>query len=102
MNNYQKVVFEKGVFYQVIHGLSIFGIGLLILIKPQFKNNVKWVIRFFSLGILFFSGSLYLLALKDVIELPSWFGVLTPIGGLSFILGWAFLFFVIPNNLEKK
>jgi uncharacterized membrane protein YgdD (TMEM256/DUF423 family) len=45
---------------------------------------------FFSLGILFFSGSLYLISAKEILNITqlSVLGPLTPIGGLFFILGW--------------
>lgn len=43
---------------------------------------------FALVGILLFSGSLYLLAVRSVLDIPSWLGVLTPLGGLCFLLAW--------------
>ena len=60
------------------------------------KSKGKWAKRAFwcfCTGIIFFSGSIYLLATRDLIGLVNyqWLGPITPIGGLFFILGWLFL-----------
>lgn len=81
--------FETGVRYQMYHVLALLVIGLASAIPP---NTKKWVFRFFCFGMLFFSGSIYLLALKE--QLPfsvSFLGPVTPIGGLLFIIGWGML-----------
>jgi len=78
--------FETGVRYQMYHVLALLVIGFTEKI-PQ--NTKKWIFRFFCCGMLFFSGSIYLLALKE--QLPfsvSFLGPVTPMGGLLFILGW--------------
>lgn len=80
--------FETGVRYQFIHSIGILIIGILYHIHPQ-----KLLLRaglFLFLGILFFSFSLYLLALKEILGISSWtfIGPITPIGGLFFIAGW--------------
>tara|TARA_A100000171_G_scaffold52542_1_gene71470 strand:+ start:9553 stop:9951 length:399 start_codon:yes stop_codon:yes gene_type:complete len=78
--------FETGVRYQMYHVLALLIVGFTSAIPSKTK---KWVFRFFCFGILFFSGSIYLLALKE--QLPfsvSFLGPITPIGGLLFILGW--------------
>ncbi len=59
----------------------------------RFKNNlIVSAYYFFTFGIVLFSGSLYLLACKDVLGLNPGFanviGPITPVGGLLFILGW--------------
>lgn len=79
-------VFEKGVEYQGLHALALIAVGLLMAQYGQ----AAWFVRAgiaFSLGIVLFSGSLYLLAITGV----GAFGVITPLGGSSFLLGWAFL-----------
>ena len=48
------------------------------------NNYFNLSIWFFILGIIFFSGSLYILAVTDI----KWLGAITPIGGIFFILGW--------------
>ncbi len=74
-------IWEKAVFYHFIHTLMLY---LLAQRKPV--PTGPWVC--FLIGIIFFSGSLYLLAVSNA----RWFGAITPIGGTSFLLGWAWLF----------
>lgn len=82
--------FEVGVRYQSYHSL---GILLLGAVFPALHFSVKWVYRFFLIGILFFSGSIYVLALQGLIgmDISKIVGPITPLGGLFLILGW-FLF----------
>lgn len=77
-------VFETGVRYQFIHGLALLMLGL----RPQGRGGA-WAGSFFAAGIVFFSGSLYLLALTGV---RPW-GAVAPIGGALFLAGWATLLF---------
>ena len=84
--------FETGVRYQFYHAFALLAAGL---IYKDFAN--KWVRnagKFFMLGIILFSGSLYVLTffVALVKPAPSWLGILTPFGGLAFIIGWIFLF----------
>ncbi len=78
--------FETGVRYQMYHVLALLMIGFTPVIPQQTK---KWVFRLFCFGMLFFSGSIYLLAFKE--QLPfsaSFLGPVTPVGGLLLIVGW--------------
>ena len=78
--------FETGVRYQMYHVIALLIIGFAGINSESTK---KWVFRFFLFGILFFSGSIYVLALKDVLLYSVKFlGPITPFGGLLFILGW--------------
>ncbi|MFC7357834.1 DUF423 domain-containing protein [Jejudonia soesokkakensis] len=78
--------FETGVRYQMYHCLALLVIGFVTVIP---KKSLLWTFRFFLFGILLFSGSIYLLALKDVLPFNvGWLGPITPIGGLFFIVGW--------------
>ena len=84
---------KTGVLYQVIHSLSIF---IVILLATIFKiDKVGAVINLFFIGILLFSGSIYLLTLNYIwqIDALKFLGPITPIGGLLFITGWFLLFF---------
>jgi uncharacterized membrane protein YgdD (TMEM256/DUF423 family) len=80
-------VFETGVRYHMYHALA------LILVALIMGRMSGWLIQTagwcFVAGILLFSGSLYALALSGVTIL----GVVTPIGGLAFLVGWACLAF---------
>lgn len=78
-------IFQTGVTYQLIHTLALFGVALLSLHLPG--RLVVWAGMLFCLGIVLFSGSLYLLTLTGVGKL----GIVTPFGGLAFLAGWACL-----------
>lgn len=83
-------IWQKGVEYQFYHTFAL----LYISTFARYKNKlIGFAFVFFTLGILLFSGSLYLLALKDAYQLSVQFlGPITPIGGLCFIIGWVCLF----------
>jgi|TARA_R110000796_G_scaffold232481_2_gene350796 uncharacterized membrane protein YgdD (TMEM256/DUF423 family) len=75
--------FQTGVQYQLWHTAALMGIALLLLRWPEatlFKSAGVLV----ALGILLFSGSLYVMALTGVTKL----GIITPFGGVAFLLGW--------------
>jgi len=78
-------VFETGVRYHLVHAMAMLIAGLS---AHWFSRRVflkaGWS---FFLGIFIFSGSLYALALTDTRTL----GMLTPLGGLAFLIGWGFL-----------
>ena len=76
-------VFQTGVSYHMYHSLAALAVGILSHIFPKVRL-LKLSAYSFLLGIVLFSGSLYLLALT---ELPM-IGLITPIGGALFILGW--------------
>lgn len=75
--------FETAVSYHFYHTLGLLGLGILALIKPEWKGLSLAAWGMF-LGILIFSGSLYILSLTGI----TWLGAITPIGGVGFILGW--------------
>ena len=80
--------FKTGAQYQFYHALAI---GFTTIIS-QFIDN-QWIKRVnwsFLLGIILFSGSLYILTLGKVLatEGVNWVGVITPLGGLFFLVGW--------------
>lgn len=81
---------HTGVEYQFYHVFAL----LYLSTFARYKNKLIGVSFIcFTLGIVLFSGSLYLLAIKDAYHLAVGFiGPITPIGGLCFIVGWASLF----------
>lgn len=90
--------FETGVRYQFYHAIGIFIVAILAFQKPSaWLNRAAWL---FIIGILFFSGSIYLLSCRDLLGISSWkwLGPITPIGGLLFIAGWASLIFSTINT----
>ncbi len=88
------IIFETGIRYQLMHALALILLSLYIqqnLSINIHSNGIKWSARFFLLGILCFSGSLYLLSLQSICSYPyaKLVGPITPLGGLFFMLGWA-------------
>jgi uncharacterized membrane protein YgdD (TMEM256/DUF423 family) len=76
-------VWQTAVDYQMWHALTLVLCALMGKTSPALRAAVS----FFAAGILLFSGSLYWLALGG----PGWLGPVTPLGGLSLMLGWIFL-----------
>mgnify|MGYP001423711753 CR=1 FL=1 len=83
-NNQTTNVYNKAVLYQMFHSIAILIIGLLEMYteKSIFLSGL-----FLTLGILIFSGSLYVLSITNL----KWIGAITPIGGLCFLIGWIIL-----------
>ncbi|MGF1739548.1 DUF423 domain-containing protein [Vibrio profundum] len=79
-------VFDTGVRYQFVHALAIIACAVLLQLKlPARAQKYFFVAAIcFIIGVLCFSGSLYALAMTNIY----WFGPITPIGGLLFMLGW--------------
>ncbi len=73
---------QTGVSYQMFHALALLIIGLWL--RQGGAKLLNWAAILFSLGVLTFSGSIYLLVLFQV----SWIGPITPLGGLLLIAGW--------------
>ena len=91
--------FNTGVRYQIYHTLALLILGLSAVIPLK---TMKWVYWSFLIGILLFSGSIYLLSFKELLSLNiSFIGMITPIGGLLFIWGWLCLGYgIIKLNNE--
>ena len=83
--------FETGVRYQFYHVIALFITG--ILYKDFTNNYLQWAGRLFCLGILLFSGSLYLLSFIELTDMTGlkWVGAITPLGGVCFIIAWLLL-----------
>lgn len=73
-------IWEKAVFYHFIHAVMLF----VLADRKPFPRVAWW--SFFA-GIMIFSGSLYLLAATNA----RWLGAVTPVGGVSFLVGWTCL-----------
>lgn len=85
--------FEIAVRYHYYHTFGIFIAILLAQNKPH--RLLNYAVWFFVIGIVCFSGSLYLLSCRELLGLNSWkwLGPITPIGGLLFMIGWALILF---------
>jgi uncharacterized membrane protein YgdD (TMEM256/DUF423 family) len=82
-------IWEKAVFYHALH-------TLVLLVLAQQPVVATGIVVSFLCGILLFSGSLYLLAVTNV----RWLGAITPLGGISFLIGWAWLFFTSSSKVH--
>jgi uncharacterized membrane protein YgdD (TMEM256/DUF423 family) len=85
--------YQTAVSYHFYHSLALLFLGILALIKPEWKS-LKFSTWSFLLGILVFSGSLYILSLSG----KTWWGAITPLGGVGFIFGWLGLFYSALRN----
>ena len=78
-------IYNKAVLYHMFHSIAILILGLINKIQPEIQLSMAgWS---FVFGIILFSGSLYILAITGIKSL----GMITPIGGVFFIIGWIFL-----------
>ena len=92
-------IFQTGIRYQFYHTFGLLTIGLLML---HISNNyLRIAAKCFIVGTICFSGSLYLLALREVVNFGFFtniLGPMTPIGGLILIVGWFYLFIGIGKR----
>ena len=92
--------FEIGVRYQIYHAFF-----LLFLAVQNFLTNskFKWIQYLTVFGVFLFSGSIYILALKDLLVFkPKFFVFLTPLGGTCLLMAWLILIINLLNNRNKK
>ncbi len=89
--------FETGVRYQIYHAFLLLFIGLM----PNLKEKVqRALLILITVGILLFSGSIYLLATNSMTNFDfKTIGFITPIGGLLLISAW---FWILVNFIGKK
>lgn len=89
--------FETGVKYQMYHALFLVLIGTINELSQKAKKTIYYLVVF---GVIFFSGSIYLLATNSLTAFDfKIIGFITPVGGLLLILAWSVLF---VNFLKKK
>jgi uncharacterized membrane protein YgdD (TMEM256/DUF423 family) len=105
ISNSQLDSYETALRYQLVHLLALLLTGLMTF---QYKKiSFKWVIRFFTCGILCFSGSIYMIIYlqHQAISIPRVLFLLTPLGGLCLTIGWitlaAFLYKGIAQQVEN-
>jgi len=92
----QLSTFETGVKYQMYHALFLLFVGLAS-ISEKAKKTIYYLV---VIGVIFFSGSIYLLATNDFTTFDfKTIGFVTPIGGLLLILAWGTL---LLNYFNKK
>ncbi len=84
-------VWETAVFYMALHGIALW----LNALAPTRDRFAAWC---FLIGLVIFSGSLFLLALTNI----RWLGAITPLGGITFLIGWARLAFGEKEKGQSK
>ena len=89
-------IYNTAVHYQMLHAMAIVIIGLGL----EHRASTWW--RFaawaFLVGILLFSGSLYIVATLGI----GWVGAITPIGGVAFLCGWALMILAFWRRLRTS
>lgn len=85
--------FEVGVRYQMYHALFLLFIGSFAFLSEK-ERFIIFILTIF--GVVLFSGSIYLLTTASITNIRAkWLGPITPIGGLSLISAWIYLFYAI-------
>ena len=94
LDAYSMSVYEKAVFYHLIHALGLLVVSFLPKTGTFSEFATSWVCGLLLAGIVIFSGSLYLLAITGNRSL----GAITPIGGVSFIAAWLVLAWFVMRH----
>jgi uncharacterized membrane protein YgdD (TMEM256/DUF423 family) len=87
---------KTGINYQMFHSIAIYIAGMMYRHYPNKK--ILWAAYCFVTGIILFSGSLYAIVLLKAADIPinSLIALLTPLGGISLVMGWLCMFMGIP------
>lgn len=95
LDDYGAGIWDTAVQYQMFHAAAILAIGILMSSKLFGKvPQLKWAAICMNVGIVFFSGSLYVLATSGIGK----FGAITPIGGVLFLTGWILVIVAAVKN----
>lgn len=82
----QLASYQTGVQYHLLHALGLLVVGIVVQLTTE-SPRLRWSAGLMAAGIVFFSGSIYLMTAGA----PRWFGMVAPIGGVSFMAAWALL-----------
>ncbi len=94
----QLTSFEVGVRYQMYHALFLLFIGVFTFLNEKERLVIFWLT---ITGVLFFSGSIYLMATNGITHLKTKFlGPITPLGGALLIAAWSYLFYSIFSKKQ--
>lgn len=95
----QLAVFETGVRYHFYHSFALLAVGIIHLSYPV--KRLRTATAFFITGIVLFSGSLYAMSLLSISHINLGpIGIITPIGGVFFILGWLMTFMAVAKPAQ--
>lgn len=93
-------IFETGLQYQMYHTLAL--LAMVFMNRYVSRSFLNFIFYFFTIGIVLFSGSLYILSMQELFGFKVGFlGPVTPVGGMLLILGWVTLI-VAGSNYEHK
>ncbi len=96
---HQLTIYQTGVHYQMLHIVVLLALALFSQTRNHpILNRAFWAM---TIGIFLFSGSLYLLSTREILGIThwKWLGPITPLGGLSFIVGWLL---ILVYGLRQK
>jgi len=82
----QLASYQTGVQYQMLHAFGLLVVGIVAQLTAA-TPRLRWSARLMFAGIVFFSGSIYLMTAGA----PRWLGMIAPVGGVSFMAAWALL-----------
>jgi uncharacterized membrane protein YgdD (TMEM256/DUF423 family) len=82
----QLASYQTGVQYQLLHALGLLLVGVVVQLAGE-RLRLRWAARLMLAGVVLFSGSIYLMTAG----LPRWLGMVTPLGGVSFMVAWVLL-----------
>lgn len=88
--------YKTGVQYHFYHTFALLAVGILMHFNPS--KVLKWAANLFISGIVLFSGSLYMLAMSGIKVL----GIITPFGGVAWIIAWFLLAVHCRKYLSKS
>ena len=92
--------FETGVRYQMYHGIALMVIGFN---ANKLNFSLKWSVGLLFIGVIFFSGSIYFLAIQPLLNVNLKFlGPITPIGGVLMITAWVLIIFRLINDRQMS
>ncbi len=100
VDNDTVAIYQTGVQYQMYHALALLFLGLIVQRSASSFFNYAGLLLIG--GIVFFSGSLYLIASLKAMNkvIPRLLGIMTPLGGLLFIAGWMLLLIAVIKKVD--
>jgi uncharacterized membrane protein YgdD (TMEM256/DUF423 family) len=94
--------FQTASYYQLFHALALLCAGIMY---RHYKNKKMQLSGyFFIVGVVLFSGSIYARVFMELLELekPFVLALITPVGGVFFMLGWLYMFLSVPASLQTE
>jgi len=94
LDEYSMGIYERAVFYHFIHAIGLLAVPIFARLNVLSNAGSGRVCALLLAGIVLFSGSLYALAVSGIRTL----GVVTPFGGIAFIVAWLLLAFELLRH----